>query len=91
MGVVAYKPLTRGIAEMKRLYVAPEGRGFGSGSPLSHRRDASRARGGHKRMVLDTLPRLVRAMAIYRELGFAEVPRYNDNPEEGVVFLGLNL
>jgi ribosomal protein S18 acetylase RimI-like enzyme len=35
---------------------------------------------------LDSLPRMERAIAMYRGLGFYEIPRYSDNPEGSVCF-----
>jgi len=37
------------------------------------------------------LPRLTTAIALYRGMGFKDIPRYNENPIKDVVFLELAL
>ena len=91
VGVVAFKGIGDGTSEMKRLFVAPEGRGLGLGRKLAEAVMASAKEAGHKRMVLDTLPSLKAACALYEALGFTQTDRYNDNPVDGVVFYGRSL
>ncbi|MGX9355455.1 GNAT family N-acetyltransferase [Roseobacteraceae bacterium S113] len=91
VGVVAFKGLGAGTSEMKRLFVAPDGRGLGLGRALAQAVMKSARTAGHERMVLDTLPQLAAACALYESLGFTFIPRYNDNPVEGVVFYGVDL
>jgi ribosomal protein S18 acetylase RimI-like enzyme len=92
LGCVAMRPLeTPGICEMKRLYGAPEGRGRGLGKALALAIiDAARA-AGHSDMLLDTLPTMHDAQALYRALGFREIAPYYDTPIEGTVFMSLPL
>ena len=91
-GVVALRSLEGdAVAEMKRLYVRPTARGLGLGRKLavSIIDEARKRRYGAIR--LDTLPHLVEAIELYRVLGFAEIPPYNDNPLPGVRFYELKL
>ncbi|MGH6950928.1 MAG: GNAT family N-acetyltransferase [Vitreimonas sp.] len=92
LGCVAMRPLDEpNLCEMKRLYVASEGRGRGLGKALALAiLEAARA-AGHREMRLDTLPTMHDAQALYRALGFREVAPYYDTPMEGTVFMSLKL
>ena len=90
-GCVALRPLGDDVAEMKRLYVRASCRGMGIGRTLAERViDEARAL-GYRTVKLDTLPAMADAQRLYRELGFADTPAYNDNPVDGVRFLALVL
>ena len=91
VGCVAYHRLDEGIAEMKRLYVTPAGRGHHLGELLA-RRIMEIARGdGCSRMVLDTVAPLEAAVSLYRKLGFEEIEPYYHNPFPDVIYFGKDL
>ena len=90
-GVVGMWPLSETVCEMKRLYVRPPWRGLGLGRRLANEIVAEARNAGFTRMRLDTLAGLEAARALYASMGFVEIPAYNDNPLDGVLFMELRL
>jgi ribosomal protein S18 acetylase RimI-like enzyme len=76
---------------MKRLYVAPEGRGLGLGRALATEALAAAVELGYEHVRLDTLPTMATARKLYESLGFVECKKYYDTPIEGTVFLSKDL
>lgn len=91
VGCVAMRDLGGGTCEMKRLYVAPEGRGRGVGGRLVGEIVGCAERAGYRRMVLDTLPEMADAIALYRRNGFVEAPPYWDNPVGRAIYFERRL
>jgi ribosomal protein S18 acetylase RimI-like enzyme len=91
-GCVALRPLDPpATCEMKRLYVAPEGRGMGIGAALvSAVLDAARA-AGYGEIRLDTNPAMASAVALYRRFGFRPIAPYCASPFVDAIFLRLKL
>lgn len=79
VGVVAVRPLQEKICELKRLYVAPQGRGQGLGRRLSVTAIDWAKTAGYRAMRLDTHDTMAVAIALYRDLGFGAIPAYNDH------------
>jgi GNAT superfamily N-acetyltransferase len=88
VGIVAYRPLEHRICEMKRLYVLPRFRGTGL---LVEELVRDARSHGYRRMVLDTLPSMRPAQALYSAVGFRPIPAYYDNPLPGVIYMALDL
>lgn len=91
VGVVGLRDLGDGIAEMKRLYIDPAGRGHNFGRALTDAVLAEARRFGYRAIRLDTFPSMVAANRIYDSLGFRDIPPYYDNPLPGARYRELNL
>jgi GNAT superfamily N-acetyltransferase len=79
VGLVFLKRIRPETAEIKRLYVRPEARGTGLGRRLSKLAiDEARAM-GMRLVLIDTSMWLTTAQALYRSMGFREIPRYPES------------
>jgi len=77
--------------EMKRMYVRDRARGQGLGRKLAESViEEARAR-KYERLLLDTLPKLTTAIALYRSLGFRETGPYLSTPTPGAICFELRL
>jgi putative acetyltransferase len=89
-GCVALHKLEPLICEMKRLYVRPQFRGKRLGLALADRIIAEAKQIGYKRMRLDTVEPIMKdAVAMYRRIGFREIPPYCNNPIAGALYMEL--
>ena len=90
-GCVCLRPLDAAAGEMKRLYVREDFRGTGLGARLVEAVISIARQAGYPQLRLDTLPHMAAAQALYRRLGFVEIPPYNATHLPGTRFYALRL
>ena len=90
-GCVALRRLDAGTGEMKRMYVREAYRGSGLGRRLAVAVIEEARKRRYARVLLDTLPKLAPAIALYRDLGFRETAPYLASPTPGALCFALTL
>lgn len=90
-GCVAVRLLDARTAEMKRLYVRSAHRGKGLGRALAQAAIGLAREAGCARIVLDTLPKMREAQALYDLLGFRKIAPYLSDPTPGALCYELRL
>jgi putative acetyltransferase len=83
IGTGALRRLEEGVGEIKRLWLLPEYHGRGLGRQLMLRLIDIARDNGYTKIRLETSPKFQpRAYAFYLKLGFYEIPRYGDDPDD---------
>lgn len=80
------------VAEVKRMYTVPDRRGLGVASAVLRKLEDTARDAGRTRLVLETGNRQPEAIALYRKLGYEQIPNfghYKDYP--GCVSFGRRL
>lgn len=72
--------LDEGVVEIKRMFVRPEARSRGVARELLAALEAAARELGYERVRLDTGPKQIHGLALYRSAGYVDLPPYNDNP-----------
>jgi ribosomal protein S18 acetylase RimI-like enzyme len=91
-GCGAWRVLPSGVAEIKRMYVAPEFRRLGLARVVVAELESAAARAGYAEVVLNTGHEQPEALALYDRLGYRPVAGYGVYAcAPGAVFLGKPL
>jgi carbonic anhydrase len=90
-GGVGVRKLADGICEMKRLFVYEKHRGLQLGQLMCEELLKISTNLGYKKMRLDTLPKLKKAVKLYKNLGFYKITKYYNNPDERVSYMEIIL
>src|SRR5215218_3501802 len=69
-----------GVADAKRMWVAPRARGLGLGRRLLAELERHARAAGVRTLRLDTNRALTEAIGLYRAAGYEEIERFNDEP-----------
>ncbi|OAA92596.1 GNAT family N-acetyltransferase [Clostridium coskatii] len=91
VGCIALRKVDEDYCEMKRLYVRPGNRGKHIGRKLMEQIISDAKEIGYKHIRLDTFPFMDKAIKMYKNYGFYEIERYNDNPAPTAVFMQLDI
>ncbi|MFT3688676.1 GNAT family N-acetyltransferase [Paenirhodobacter sp.] len=86
VGCGGLKGTDHGFAEVKRLWIAPAARGLGLSRRLMAELERIAAELGVAVLRLDTNSALPEAVALYRNTGWHEIPRFNDDPYPDLFF-----
>lgn len=90
-GCIALRKIDDENCEMKRLYIRSAFRGYKFANQLVKLLIDDAKRIGYKRMFLDTLPFLERAIQLYHKFGFYEIEPYNNSPMDTSIYMKLDL
>jgi GNAT superfamily N-acetyltransferase len=72
--------LDDGVAEIKRMFVRPAARSRGVARALLDALELTAKELGYQKVRLDTGPKQIHGLALYRSAGYVDVSPYNDNP-----------
>ncbi|HEO8418477.1 GNAT family N-acetyltransferase [Niallia sp. FSL W8-0635] len=90
-GCVALRNIKDGIAEMKRLYVRDEFKGYRIGKGLIEVIIDEAKRLKYENIRLDTLSTMKKAQSLYESMGFYDIEPYVYNPFKEARFMELDL
>ena len=92
VGSGAWRAMGAGVAEIKRVYVAPRLRRRGLAQLIVHTLERSAARSGHRSVVLNSGAEQPEALGLYEQLGYGPVTPYGVYAcAPDAVFLGKDL
>lgn len=82
---------TPATGEIRRLFVRDEARGTGLGRRLANQLVVHAQAAELSRLVLNTLPAMTEAQALYASIGFELCTPYVDEPLDGVLYYSLSV
>lgn len=91
IGMIALRPLSGSICEMKRLFVRPEARGRGIAKELVTQILEQARHLNYDEVRLDTLPMMGTAQSMYESFGFIDIAPYYQTPITGTRFMAKRL
>lgn len=91
VGCTGIREFDKETAELKRMFVQAECRGYKIGLKLMELAISIAKELEYKKIRLDSLPSMAQAQNLYRFFGFYEIPPYRFNPIEGTVFMEKKL
>jgi ribosomal protein S18 acetylase RimI-like enzyme len=90
-GGVGIRFLEDEVCEMKRLYVYTDYQGLNIGLKLCEEIMSIAKTMAYKKMRLDTIAKLKKAIKLYEYLGFYEIDEYCENPDDTVKYMEIIL
>lgn len=90
-GCVALRPTEATVGEVKRMFVLATARRNGVARALMDQLISDARRMGYRSLRLGTMAEMTAAQSLYRELGFAQIPRYRADEKLDTVFFELDL
>ena len=91
VGCSGIRRLDDETAELKRMYVKNEYRGYQIGVALLERSCEIAKQLGYKKLRLDTLATMTRAQQLYTASGFYQIAPYRFNPLPGTIYMEKEL
>jgi len=83
IGTGAIRYLEEGVCELKRMWLSTDHHGRGLGYKMMQELFSRARQLGYRKMRLETDPIIqFRAVSFYRQLGFYEIPRFGDDPDD---------
>lgn len=76
IGCGAFRPLTKDVAEVKRMYVIPECRGRGYGKLVLKELEQLAGKSGYTAVRLETADRQPEAISLYEGAGYYRIPNF---------------
>ena len=76
LGCGAFKKIESNVAEIKRMFVLPEGRGKGIASKILTELENWAKELNYTSCQLETSQKLEKAIALYKKFGYDEIPNY---------------